>query len=101
MVYCTNCGAESPDDAIECKNCGASLRVQPYRAHRKREDEWCFGSTRSGVPVWGIAFGILIILAGVISLLEGRVPWATWSSLWPLLVIIVGLVIVISALTRR
>jgi len=67
---------------------------------RRREEDLCFGRRR-GVPIWGIFFGILIILAGVISLLEGVYWWASWDKLWPIFVIAVGLIIVVSALSRR
>lgn len=101
LVYCTKCGTENDDDALVCRNCGASIKPPPYKVYRRRrDDDICFGGQR-GVPVWGIIFGIFIILAGVISLLEREYRWASWDKLWPLFVVAIGLIIVINALTRR
>ncbi len=101
VVYCWKCGAENDDDAVNCKSCGAALRPTPRREYRRRyEDDLCFGSGR-GVHIWGVFFGLLIILAGVISLLEGVVWWASWEKLWPFVVILFGLLIIASALSKR
>jgi len=101
MVYCTKCGAENEDEAKECKECGAPLHPPPYRAYRRRyEDDVCLGGRR-GVPIWGIIFGIAIILWGVATLLEDVYSWASWDRLWPFLVIAVGLIIIFNALSRR
>jgi hypothetical protein len=56
----------------------------------------CFG--RQGGVIVGIILGLLIIVAGVISLLEGLYPWATWNRLWPFFIIIAGVLIVLSML---
>lgn len=101
MVYCRMCGTENEDDALECKNCGASLRQPTYRASRRRwDDDMCFG-TRHGVPIWGLIFGVVIILWGVSSLLGDIYWWASWDRLWPIFVIAIGLIIVMNALSRR
>jgi len=101
LVYCWKCGAENDDDAVNCKDCGTSLRAPSRRAYRRRyEDDLCFEPTR-GLSLLGIFFGLLIILAGVISLLEGFVWWASWDRLWPFVVILFGLLIIISALLKR
>ncbi|MDP2918605.1 MAG: PspC domain-containing protein [Dehalococcoidia bacterium] len=44
------------------------------------------------------AFGVIIILVGVILLLAtlGVFHWAFWSVLWPIVLILIGLVIIIS-----
>ncbi len=101
MVYCTKCGAENEDDAVTCKECGASLRQPTYRRYRRQfEDDICFG-TRDGVPIWAILFGILIVLWGVSSLLGSVYRWAVWGRIWPLFIIAFGLLILINALTRQ
>jgi len=101
MVYCSKCGTENDDDAVECKNCGASLRLPPHRVYRRRfEDNLCFG-TRRRVPIWGITFGVFIILIGLISLFEGVYPWASWDNLWPTVAIAFGLLIIINILLKR
>ena len=98
MVYCTKCGTQNPDDAVNCSNCGAPLRATPtpnreYRRTRY-EDDMCFGGRSH---IWGIIIGIFIILVGVASLLGGNI----WDKLWPAFIILVGAVIVVNALMRR
>jgi ribosomal protein L40E len=100
MVYCTKCGAENEEDAVECKSCGAPLRPPSYRTYRRREEDWCFG-TRGGVPVFGVLFGILIIIWGITALLGDVYRWAQWDSLWPVFIIAFGLLIVINVLSKR
>ena len=102
MVYCTQCGAENEDDAINCKNCGEPLgediRTRRIR-RRKRDDDLCFGS---GGGSWiGIFIGLMIILAGLSELLQGTFWWASWDRLWPLPVILFGLLIVYNSYTKR
>jgi len=60
----------------------------------------CFGARR-GIPILGVIFGILIIIAGVISLLEDVYLWASWDRLWPVIIIAFGLLIVVNALSKR
>ncbi len=96
MVYCTKCGTQNPDDALNCSNCGASLRETPnrdYRRHRYEED-MCFGGRSH---IWGIMIGLFIILIGVASLIGGNI----WDKIWPAFIILVGFVIVANAFTRR
>lgn len=101
MIYCWKCGAENDDEAVSCKSCGAPLRPTPRRAYRRRvEEELCFRPGR-GVHLLGVFLGLLIIFAGVISLLEHYFVWASWERLWPFVVILFGLLIIVSALSRR
>jgi len=67
---------------------------------RGYEDDLCFRPSR-GLHLFGVFLGLLIILAGVISLLEGFYRWASWDRLWPFVVILFGLLIIFSALSRR
>jgi len=102
LVYCTKCGAENEDDAVNCKSCGESLREEirprPVR-RRRRDDDLCFGS--GGGNWFGIFIGLMIILAGASQLLEGTFWWASWDRLWPIPVILLGLFIVYNALSKR
>ncbi len=61
--------------------------------------DYCFG--RNSSATWGIIIGVLIILAGATQLLEDTIPWMNWDTLWPVFVIIIGLLIVGNALKRR
>jgi hypothetical protein len=86
---------------VKCKSCGSDLRGPSRRAYRRRyEDDLCFEPVR-GLSLLGIFFGVLIVLAGVIWLLEGYVMWVSWERLWPFVVILFGLIIVVSTLAKR
>ena len=61
--------------------------------------DYCFG--RRSSTTWGIIIGVLIILAGATQLLEDTIPWMNWDTLWPVFVIVIGLLIVGNALRRR
>lgn len=99
MVYCTECGVENPDDALTCKECGATLNPPPYRSYkRRRENDICF-SSRSG-SLWGVLFGVFILLVGFSFLLENVYGWVAWDKIWPLFIIAVGLLVVFNALRR-
>ena len=102
MVYCTKCGTENTDDAINCKNCGAPMQPPPYREYRYKrrlQDDACFGSR--GGAYWGIIIGIFILIIGVSSLLGDTIWWASWDRLWPLFIILVAIMIIASSIMRR
>ncbi len=98
MVYCTKCGAENEDDAINCKSCGESLK-ETYTSRRyrrqRRDDDLCFGP-RGGSWI-GLFIGLMIVLAGLSELL----PSVSWDRLWPIPVILLGLLIVYNSYTNR
>ena len=97
MVYCIKCGTKNEEDAAVCVKCGANLTGLPAwrREHRRREKEEqkCFGLPHGGTIV-GLIIGVVIILAGLSSLADidfGR-------YVWPLVIIVFGVLIVIGAL---
>ncbi len=100
MVYCTQCGAKNKDDAEVCAKCGAPLvRLEELRRRPWRRD---IGVLRRRAPsFWGVFFGLLIILSGVIWLLHEVFPWLTWERLWPLVLILFGAAIIVRALRLR
>jgi uncharacterized membrane protein YvbJ len=101
MVYCTKCGTKNPDDAEVCSKCGAPLnpvREERQRYYRRYEQE-CFGIPH-GVAIVGIAIGVIIVLAGLIIVLQQENIISTTVSIWPLALIIFGVLIVIGALYR-
>jgi uncharacterized membrane protein YvbJ len=101
MVYCTKCGTKNPDDATTCSNCGASLystREERRRQYRRYEQE-CFGIPHGGTIV-GIAFGVIILLAGLIIILQQENIIPQNVTLWPFVLIILGLLILIGAFYR-
>jgi len=97
LVYCTKCGAKNEEDAVVCAKCGASLETAPPPRHeRRRAEEECFGIPRGGTVV-GLAIGVIILLSGLILLLQQIVPNFPVKDVWPLAVIIFGILIIIGA----
>jgi uncharacterized membrane protein YvbJ len=101
MVYCTKCGTKNPDDATTCSNCGAALNPtrEERRRHYRRYEQECFGIPHGGAIV-GIAFGLIIVLAGMIIILQQENIIPETVDIWPFALIILGLLILIGALYR-
>jgi uncharacterized membrane protein YvbJ len=102
MVYCTKCGTENLDDANICTNCGSSLNPPSFRSRsrrRDRDDDMCFGGRSD--KTWPLLIGAFIILIGLSNLLDNTFLWARWDNLWPLFIIIIGLIIVYNAYQKR
>ena len=100
MVYCTKCGAENPDDAKVCTQCGASLYpgAPPTRRHeRRRFEEECFGIPWGGTIVV-MAIGAIILIWGLILLVQQIIPDFPIKDAWPFAAIIFGVLIIIGAL---
>ena len=91
MVYCTKCGTQNADDARVCSKCGASLYAIGEREHYRRMESECFGIPRGGTIV-AIAIGVIIVLWGLFAIFAPNV------NVWPIAVIIFGILIVIGAL---
>lgn len=99
MVYCTKCGTRNADDAKVCAQCGASLyAVGESETYRRMETE-CFDLPR-GSAIVGIAIGTIIVLWGLIILLQSTNPpiIPTDISVWPIALIIFGILIVAGAM---
>ena len=45
--------------------------------------------------------GIILIAIGALFLLQGYYSWASWSKIWPLILIIIGLSLIVSPRGRR
>jgi hypothetical protein len=93
MVYCSKCGAENPDDASNCSKCGASFKATASHGYSgyRFEDRWM----RRG-HIWGVVFGLFIMMLGVSSL----IGWDIWDIMWPMFLILVGLIIVANSFMR-
>jgi len=92
LVYCAKCGAKNEDGAEVCVDCGERLyptRTGHQRSSRRQED-MCFGPQAGSY--WGIFIGVIIILWGLSMLLN--------IAIWPLIIIALGIMILISVLTR-
>ncbi|HEY4674665.1 MAG TPA: zinc-ribbon domain-containing protein [Candidatus Bathyarchaeia archaeon] len=71
MGTCPKCGAETRDEDLFCRSCGASLTAkpeqQPEKETRVRERETCFGETEHRRDYSElVSFGIFLLIVGVI-----------------------------------
>lgn len=100
MVYCTKCGTENEEDAVECKNCGAPLKPIAYKYRRNDWDfeDDCFGGRSRGV--WPMIIGVFLIILGASTLLDEVFWWASFDVLWPLFIIAIGILIVSNTMRR-
>jgi hypothetical protein len=97
MVYCQKCGTMNPDNACFCTNCGASLPCThpDYGAQwrQRNHDREHYREYYRGGSGWGALFaGVIIIVIGLIFLLSilNGVP-VSWSEIWAIVIIFVGL----------
>ncbi len=106
MAYCDKCGNNNPEDAEYCSKCGISLNDDNdrdrYRENRRRyrEDRYryrneCFGLPHGGLIV-ALLVGIFLILIGISSIYG----FSFLQYIWPIVIIIVGLLIILSAIYR-
>ena len=92
MVYCIKCGNKNEEDAVICVNCKEPLgSYRSARRERRRKENECFGLPNGGA-IAGIVIGLIIILAGVSSVL--KIP----IDVWALIIIIFGTLMVAGAL---
>jgi len=104
MVYCSKCGTKSADDARMCANCGAPLYTvgESYRGsereHYRRVEGECFGLPNGGA-VAALVFGLIIIILGVSLFLQAN--YNINIDIWPLLLVIVGVLILAGGFYRR
>ncbi len=101
MVYCSKCGTQNEDEAVDCVNCKATLQTtrpdRSYRSREKKKEDECFGLPRGGT-IFGLFIGAIIIIVGLQQVLGINI------DIGPFVIIIVGLLIVAGAiygLTRR
>jgi len=107
MVYCSRCGTQNPDTATVCSNCGAPLYAvgKQYpgseREHYRRMEGECFGLPNGGM-IAGLIFGLIIVLVGLGLFFQasGYVV-SFWPYIWPLIIVIFGILIVAGALYGR
>ncbi len=107
MVYCSKCGTQNPDTATVCSNCGAPLYTvgQKYpgseREHYRRVENECFGLPNGGMIV-GLIFGLIIIIVGLGFFFQASGVIVNFGSyIWPIILIIFGLLILLGALYGR
>jgi tetrahydromethanopterin S-methyltransferase subunit E len=104
MVYCSKCGTQNDDKAVNCSNCGAPLYTvgQQYpgseREHYRRVENECFGLP-NGAMIAGIVFGIIVLLVGLTLFFQ--ITYGINLNFWPLILVIIGVLIIAGALSRQ
>jgi len=101
LVYCAKCGAKNEDGAEVCVDCGERLYPtrMGYQRSSRRQKDMCFGP-RAG-SYWGIFIGTMIILVGLFWFLQQAKVIPTTLEIWPLIIILFGIMVIISVLTRK
>ena len=99
MVYCTKCGKQNPEDAINCSNCGSPLHPpETFPEDRWKHHHYHKPDDDGGrLHIGGILIGLLIILIGI----SAYAGWDTWRLIWPAIIIAIGIAIVYSSVTRH
>jgi hypothetical protein len=96
MVYCTKCGAKNEETAAMCVKCGAPLHktaAPPWTYERRQAEKECFGLPHGGAIV-GLIIGMIIILVGL-----SQLPGIDFGEyIWPLIIIIFGILLIAGAL---
>jgi tetrahydromethanopterin S-methyltransferase subunit E len=91
MVYCPKCGTNNKEDTKYCVNCGSPLYENAsVKAARGKRDE-CFGLPH-GSAIFGLVFGLIIILWGARELLGWTIDFG------PFITIVIGILIVAGAI---
>lgn len=115
MAYCAKCGTKNEEGARYCVKCGANLEVSWEKGFERRAEKWgeefgrraeewgeqfgkraeeeCFGLPHGGAII-GLVIGAIIVLFGL-SLLAGVY---LGRFIWPLVVVVFGILIVAGAL---
>jgi uncharacterized membrane protein YvbJ len=92
MVYCTKCGTKNEDNIEFCVKCKEPLKTtRSIRRERRQKENECFGLPHGG-SIAGLIIGFIIILWGVTSFLEVD------FNLWPIIIIIFGILMAAGAL---
>jgi hypothetical protein len=116
MVNCPKCGAEVGEDMAFCPKCGASLQAgkpeapapmdwRRERRERRRNEKGEKNEKEEKHEKGGQSFigpligGLVLILIGVSAALS-ILGYQLWNLTWPIFIIVIGLIIIISALAR-
>lgn len=106
LVYCTKCGTKNEDNSEACEKCGAPLQLsRPEKRYRSADDcfgprerrhmeDECFGLPHGGA-IAGIIFGVIIVFIGL-AIFSGVTD--LWNLLWPLVLVIIGVLIIAGAI---
>ena len=104
MVYCTRCGTQNPDTALNCSNCGAPLvapEARPYTRHEWRryyEDQYGYRYRHHGSGIGLLIAGLFIILIGLAAIFNFSM---FWNYFWPLVLVLIGVWLLMWGLRRN
>ncbi|MCS7120342.1 MAG: zinc ribbon domain-containing protein [Nitrososphaerota archaeon] len=98
MVYCAKCGAQNPDDARYCIQCGTPLHISRERKEKEEKHEKHEKSEIWSPRLFLLLIGFIIFFWGLNQLLE--VLLSVSVPLMPVILMIIGLYIIYRALTR-
>ncbi len=98
LVYCAKCGTQNEDDVAYCISCGVNLNVK-RRERPQNYDNMCFGKREGNNQVGWIIFGLIVIIVGISLILDQT--FDIQVEVWPFVVLIIGALIVISAIMNR
>lgn len=66
-MFCYQCGAENPDDAIYCQECGAEIKIYPSNKNRIKREQKRFNEKS---PLGAAALNLIIAGAGFVYINE-------------------------------
>jgi uncharacterized RDD family membrane protein YckC len=86
MVYCRNCGALLPDDALYCPKCGAAIHIQETPIPPNSSQSQYSSPIAPGLKLasWGdrfVAWLIDVIIIGIFVGILDLVPGFNWTPL--------------------
>jgi phage shock protein C len=79
---------------------GAAAPVSGYASPPTRAQRRAARRAAPGPSSGGIVFGVILILVGGWFLLRQFVPWFDFDLLWPLILVGVGVILVVAAVSR-
>jgi hypothetical protein len=104
LVYCTKCGTQNPDTAINCSNCGAPLYTgearpftPPYWQGHTRDYEYRH-HRHGGEGIGLLIAGLFIIIIGLAAITGFALFWVYF---WPIVIILIGVWIIMMGLRRN
>lgn len=98
MTYCAKCGVKNQDGVAFCESCGNNLNVRS-RQRSQNYDNMCFGKKEGNNQFGWIIFGAIVLIGGLGLFLDQT--FDIQVDFWPLIVMIVGVLIIISAVLNQ
>jgi len=102
MVYCPSCGTKNEDAAQHCVQCGETLFFDDKSRPPQRSSDLCYewedDKTKKRLSQRGILIiGAFILIIGISQIADIWFPEFE-SSIWPVFILAIGVIVVIYAL---